>query len=277
MTNTYGFIGLGNIGAPMARHLIDWPDGLMVFDLRPEALEPFVEAGATAATSVSEVGTQCSVISLMVLNDGQVRDVCSQIFANASAGTVVAIHSTIHPETAVAMATAGHARGIEVVDAPVSGGFMGAHDASLAVMVGGTEEAFAQVQEPFSRFANLVVHMGPIGSGTKAKLARNLMHFVAFTAAGEAMRLADAAGLTVQDLANVVRHSDSVTGGPGSIILRSDTEPMAKDDDWYETLSHVRELGEKDLVLALELGSDLDVDLPLAKLALNRLGTELGF
>ncbi len=272
----YGFIGLGNIGGPMANHLVDWPEGLVVYDVRAEATAPFADAGATVATDVADLARRSSVISLMVLNDAQVREVCAEIFANAERGAVVAIHSTIHPETAVDLAATGAEAGIEVVDAPVSGGFMGAHGANLAVMVGGTDVGFARVQEPFAKFATMVRHMGAIGTGTQAKLARNLMHFTAFTAAGEAMRLADAAGLSLKDLGDIVRHSDSVTGGPGAIIVRDTTGPMQPDDGLHESFSHARDLGEKDLILALEMAADFDVDLPLAKLALNRLATELG-
>jgi 3-hydroxyisobutyrate dehydrogenase-like beta-hydroxyacid dehydrogenase len=272
----YGFIGLGNIGGPMATHLVDWPDGLVVYDVRPEATAPFAERGATVAADVVELARRSSVISIMVLNDAQVREVCAEIFMHSERGSAVAIHSTIHAETAAELAAKGSEYGIEVVDAPVSGGFMGAHAATLAVMVGGSDEGFARVAEPFAKFATMVRHMGAIGAGTRTKLARNLMHFTAFTAAGEAMRLADAAGLSLKDLGDVVRHSDAVTGGPGAIIVRDTTGPIAPDDGLYESFSHARDLGEKDLILALEMAADLEVDLPLAKLALNRLGTELG-
>ncbi len=276
-TNTpVGFIGLGTIGAPMAKHLLDWPAGLHVRDIDPEATRPFAEGGATVAASATEVAQQCGVISLMVLDDAQVRLVVGELLDSARPGTVIAIHSTIHAETAVELAAEARGREIEVIDAPVSGGFMGAHEARLAVMIGGSPEAFERVRAPFSRFADLVLSMGPVGNGTKTKLARNLLHFVAFTAAGEAQRLAEASGISLRDLGQVVRHSDAVTGGPGAIILRDTAGPMDRDDDWWATLDHVRNLGEKDLTFALELGSAQGVDLPLAMLALNRLGAELG-
>jgi 3-hydroxyisobutyrate dehydrogenase-like beta-hydroxyacid dehydrogenase len=271
-----GFIGLGNIGAPMARHLLGWPGGLVVSDVRTEATRPFADGGATVAADNAELAATCGVISLMVLDDAQVRHVAEEVLRTAREGTVVAIHSTVRPETALAVGELAAARDVQVVDAPVSGGFLGAHEGSLAVMVGGTPDALEAVREPFSRWASLVVHTGPLGSGTRTKLARNLLHFIAFTAAGEAQRLAEAAGIRLADLARVVRHSDAVTGGPGAIMLRDTTTPMAPDDDWYATLDHVRALGSKDLALALELGTELGVPLPLARLALDRLGAELG-
>ncbi|MGQ0832393.1 MAG: NAD-binding protein, partial [Microthrixaceae bacterium] len=159
---------------------------------------------------------------------------------------------------------------------PVSGGFGGAHVGPHAALVGGERDAYERAKDVFARWASVVVHMGPAGAGTRTKLARNLMHFIAYTGAGEAQRLAEAAGLDLRKLARVVRHSDSVTGGPGAIMLRDTTAPLAEDDDWYDVLCHTRNLGEKDLTLALELADALDVDLPLARLALRDFATGLG-
>lgn len=143
-------------------------------------------------------------------------------------------------------------------------------------MVGASDAAFDAVREPFSRFADLVVHAGPVGAGTRMKLARNLLHFVSFTAAAEAQRLAEAAGLDITALGKVVRHTDAITGGAGAIMLRDTTAPIPPDDFWFPILDHVRALGEKDLSLALGLGARLGVDLPLATRALTGLGPGLG-
>lgn len=96
------------------------------------------------------------------------------------------------------------------------------------------------------------------------------------TAASEAQRLAEAAGLDIRELGKVVRHSDKHTGGPGAIMLRDTTAAVAEDDFWFPILTHVRDLGEKDLSLALELGQRLGVELPLADQALGGLGDGLG-
>lgn len=271
-----GFIGLGQIGAPMAGRLVGWPGGLQVFDLRAEAMEPLVEQGALAAASVAELGAACGVVSVMVLNDEQVRTVVADLLSTARPGTVIAVHSTIRAETAEELAATAAEHEVDLLDVPVSGGFMGAHDGTLAAMVGGERAAYERAKDVFARWASVVVHMGPAGAGTRTKLARNLMHFVAFTAAGEAQRLAEASGLDLRKLARVVRHSDSVTGGPGAIMLRDTTAALAPGDDWYDVLAHTRDLGEKDLTLALELAQALDVDLPLARRALQDLATRLG-
>jgi 3-hydroxyisobutyrate dehydrogenase-like beta-hydroxyacid dehydrogenase len=273
---TVGFIGLGQIGAPMAGRLVGWPEGLVVFDVRADAAAPLVEQGATLAASVAEVGSVASVISVMVLNDAQVRAVVDDLLTTAARGTVIAVHSTIRPETAEELAATARERGVDLLDVPVSGGFVGAHDGTLAAMVGGERQAYERAKEVFARWATVVVHMGPAGAGTRTKLARNLLHFIAFTGAGEAQRLAEAAGLDLKTLARVVRHSDSVTGGPGAIMLRDTTAPLVAGDDWFDILSHTRDLGEKDLALALELADDLAVDLPLARLALADFARGLG-
>jgi 3-hydroxyisobutyrate dehydrogenase-like beta-hydroxyacid dehydrogenase len=277
MTDTAGFIGLGQIGSPMARRLVDWPGGLVVYDVRQEALDALAEAGARPAASVNEVARTADLISVMVRDDGQVADVVREIAAAGEGRPiVVAVHSTIGADTAPALAAEVAASGIDLVDAPVSGGFMGAQDGRLAVMVGGPAHAFERCREPFGRWADLVLHMGEVGAGTRAKLARNLLHFVSFTAAAEAQRLAEAAGLDLRKLARIVRHSDAVTGGPGSIMLRRTTAPLAADDPLAGILENVRDLGEKDLALALRLGAELGVDLPLARIALERFGPGLG-
>jgi 3-hydroxyisobutyrate dehydrogenase-like beta-hydroxyacid dehydrogenase len=274
-----GFVGLGRMGAPMARRLLDWPGGLIVHDVRPEALEPFREAGARTADSPREVAASAGVISLMVRDDAQVEEVLSGpagLLETATPGTVVAIHSTIAAATATRLAETHGPRGIDIVDAPVSGGAPGAAKGDLAVMVGAGEKAFERCRAVFAHWAGHTMHAGPPGAGTRAKLARNLLHFVSFAAAAEAQRLAEAAGLDLVELGKVVRHSDAVTGGPGAIMVRGTTAPITRDEGWYPIFSHVRDLGHKDLALALELGAELDVDTPLARLALDRLAAGLG-
>jgi 3-hydroxyisobutyrate dehydrogenase-like beta-hydroxyacid dehydrogenase len=281
-----GFIGLGQMGAPMAARLASAKDGLIVYDIRPEAVQSLVDAGASQAASIADVAQNADLICLMVRDDAQVAEVVGEIAAaRPKPGTIVAIHSTILADTAPALA-ARYANQptstqtqtqLTILDAPVSGGFMGAQDGRLAVMVGGPREAFERCRHPFGHFADLVLHVGPVGAGTRAKLARNLLHFVSFTAAFEAQRLAEAAGLDLRKLAKVVRHSDAVTGGAGSIMLRPTTAPLPDTDPLHDILAHVRDLGEKDLTLALSLGAELGVDLPLARLALERFGPGLGF
>lgn len=273
-----GYIGLGNMGAPMATRLLEWPGGLMVCDVRPAALEPFTSKGATAG-SAAELAAACQVISITVLNDAQVREVLTGpdgILANAREGLVVAVHSTIADTTAVELAAECAAAGVGFVDAPVSGGAVGAAEGRLATMVGASEADFAAVKPSFELWAGLVVHAGEPGAGTRMKLARNLLHFISFTAVGEAARLAEAAGLSLTDLGNVVRHTDAITGGAGAIMYRDTAAPIPPGDPWEGIFGHVRSLGEKDLRLALELAQRLGTTLPLGELSLANLGNALG-
>ncbi|ABK76193.1 NAD(P)-dependent oxidoreductase [Mycolicibacterium smegmatis] len=270
-----GYIGLGNQGAPMAKRLADWPGGLTVFDVRAEAMAPLVELGAEAADSVAAVAT-ADVISVTVLNDAQVRDVVGQLAEHAKPGTVVAIHSTIEPGTAPELAEQLRPKGIHIVDAPVSGGAGAADKGELAVMVGADDDAYAAVKPVFKKWASLVVRAGEPGAGTRMKLARNMLTFIGFAASCEAMKLAEAAGIDLQKLGRVVRHSDAQSGGPGAIIVRDDTKPLTPDHWLYDMFVHTRGLAEKDLTLALGLGESVGVELPLAHIALERLADGLG-
>jgi 3-hydroxyisobutyrate dehydrogenase-like beta-hydroxyacid dehydrogenase len=270
-----GYIGLGNMGAPMAKQLVDWPGGVMVFDVRAEAMTPLAEAGATLADRVADVAA-ADIISVTVLNDEQVRDVVGELAAHAKPGTVIAIHSTISPETAVELAEQLAPQGIHVVDAPVSGGGGAAEKGELAVMVGAEREVYERIKPAFKQFATLVVHAGDPGAGTRMKLARNMLTFISYAAACEAMRLAEAAGINLQQLGRVVRHTDAQSGGPGAVIVRENMAALEPDNFLYGPLAHARDLGEKDLSLALALGEAVGVDLPMAEMALKDLAAGLG-
>jgi 3-hydroxyisobutyrate dehydrogenase-like beta-hydroxyacid dehydrogenase len=264
-----GFVGLGNIGKPMALRLATEFD-LRAYDVVPEPVAELVAAGATAAASVAEVA-DVDVLCVMVRDDDQVRSVASDVLSSG-ASPVLVVHSTVAPSTPVELESLG----LRVLDAPVSGGPMGAADGTLAIMVGGGEAAYAVAEPVLTRMGSKVVHAGPLGAGTRMKLARNLIHFVAFTAVTEAQRLAEASGLDLVALGEVVRHTDKITGGPGAIMYRDTTAPLATDDFWFGVFDHVRALGEKDLAFAIELAGTLGVDVPLARLAREGLGKGLG-
>jgi 3-hydroxyisobutyrate dehydrogenase-like beta-hydroxyacid dehydrogenase len=270
-----GYIGLGNMGAPMAKRLVDWPGGVTVFDVRTETMTPLAEAGATLADSVADVAA-ADIISVTVLNDEQVRDVVGELAANAKPGTVIAIHSTISPETAIQLAEELRPHDINIVDAPVSGGGGAAEKGELAVMVGAQRDVYERIKPAFKQFASMVVHAGEPGAGTRMKLARNMLTFISYAAACEAMQLAEQAGIDLQQLGRVVRHTDAQSGGPGAVIVRENMAPLKPDNFLYGPLSHAGQLGEKDLSLALALGDSLGVDLPLAKIALENLAAGLG-
>ena len=270
-----GYIGLGNQGAPMAKRLVDWPGGLTVFDVRTDAMTPLAEAGATLADSVADVAA-ADVISVTVLTDAQVRDVVAELGDHARPGTVIAIHSTIEPHTAPELAELLQDRGVHIVDAPVSGGAGAADKGELAVMVGADDAAYDIVKPVFKRWASLVVRAGEPGAGTRMKVARNMLTFTGFAAAFEAQKLAEAAGIDLQKLGRVVRHSDAQSGGPGAVMLRDEVGPLAADHWLYEMFTHTRGLADKDLRLALTMGEQAGVELPLARIALRDMAAGLG-
>jgi len=271
-----GFIGLGNLGAPMAKRLVDWPGGLIVFDVRPDATTPFAEARVRVADAVGDVAA-ADIISVMVLDDEQVRDVVSELVPRVKRGNVIAIHSTINHQTAVELATELEPNGIHVIDAPVSGGVEAVKTGQLAVMVGADREVYERVKPTFKQWASMVVHAGEPGAGTRMKLARNMLTFTSFAAACEAMQLAERAGLDVKAFSRVVRHTDAQSGGTGAMMFRDDmSRPLAPDHFLYQPFLHTRALGEKDLSLALGLGREVGVELPLAEIALQNLAEGLG-
>lgn len=270
-----GYIGLGNMGAPMAGRLVDWPGGLIVYDVRDGAMAPLVDAGARAAVIVSDVGA-ADIISVTVLDDVQVRDVVTTLAGHVSVGTVIAIHSTIADTTAVELSQSLAPKGIHVIDAPVSGGAGAAAKGQLATMVGAPREVYERVKPVFKQWASLVIHAGDPGAGTRMKLARNMLTFTGFAAACEAMRLAEAAGLDLQSLGRVVRHTDALTSGAGAIMIRDNMHRLDPGHWLYDTFSHTRDLGEKDLSLAVALGDSLATQLPLAHIALRDLAAGLG-
>ncbi|MGB0100542.1 MAG: NAD(P)-dependent oxidoreductase [Nocardioides sp.] len=272
-----GFVGLGNIGKPMALRLAA-ADGvdLWVYDVVRGPVEELEAAGARGAASIAALAARSDVICVMVRDDEQVREVLREILGVDGGSRTVVIHATVAPGTPAELEDTASRHGVKLLDAPVSGGAMGAADGTLAILVGGSDDAFASARPALEAMGSQVVHAGPIGSGTRFKLARNLMHFVAFTAASEAQRLAEAAGLDLLELGKVVRHTDAVTGGPGAIMHRSTTAPIEPDDFWFGIFDHVRTLGEKDLGFAIELADQLGIDVPLATIARDRLGPGLG-
>ncbi|MGV0783272.1 NAD(P)-dependent oxidoreductase [Mycolicibacterium sp. XJ775] len=274
-TVKYGYIGLGNMGAPMAKRLAAWPGGFIVYDVRADAMAPFEELGATLAGDVADIA-EADIISITVLNDEQVRSVIAELAAKVKPETVIVIHSTISDTTAAELADQYKPQGIHIVDAPVSGGGAAAEKGELAIMVGAERPVYERIKPALKQFGSMVIHAGEPGAGTRMKLARNMLTFTSYAAACEAMKLAEAAGLDLGALGRVVRHTDALTSGPGAIIVRENMTELTPDHWLYDAFTHTRGLGEKDLSLALGLGEVVGVDLPLAQVALQRLAEGLG-
>ena len=185
-TTTVGFIGLGSQGAPMARRIVEAGFPTLLWARRPEALEPFAGTAAEIARSIEELGTRCDHVGVCVVDDAGVRQIGEALLPAMRRGSRIAIHSTVHPQTCIALAERFAARGVALIDAPVSGGGPGAAAGTLTVMVGGDKAAVAAARPVFESFAGLISHLGGVGAGQLAKLVNN-----ALMAAN--MALADAA------------------------------------------------------------------------------------
>src|SRR3984885_72275 len=270
-----GYIGLGNMGAPMATKMTEWAGGITVYDIRADAMTPLAEKGARLADSVADIA-DADIIHITVLDDAQVREVVGKLRAHAKPGTVIAIHSTISDTTAAELAGELKPQGIHIVDAPVSGGAAAAAKGELATMVGAEREVYERIKPAFKHWAAVVIHAGEPGAGTQMKLARTMLTFTSYAAACEAMKLAEAAGLDLQALGRVVRHTDAQSGGPGAIMVREDMKELTPGHWLYDAFTHTRGLGEKDLSLAPELGEARGADLPLGGLGLQNLAAGLG-
>lgn len=169
-----GFIGLGSQGAPMARRIVEAGYPLTLWARRAEALEPFADTTAEIAASISELGARCEHVGICVVDDAGVQQVCEQLIPAMHPGGRIVIHSTIHPDVCVALATQAAVHGLSLIDAPVSGGG-GAAAGTLTVMVGGDASVVAAARPVFETFAGLIVHLGAVGAGQKAKLVNNAL------------------------------------------------------------------------------------------------------
>lgn len=177
MTNV-GFIGLGIMGLPMARNLVKAGFDVVGYNLSPAAVEAFVEAGGRGASDVAGAVRDADVIITMVPDSPDVEAVTCDadgVFANARKGALYIDMSSIRPDVSVRVAAAGQEAGLRVLDAPVSGGEIGAVEANLSIMVGGSAEDFAAAKPVLDAVGKTVVHVGPVGSGQTVKAANQLI------------------------------------------------------------------------------------------------------
>jgi 3-hydroxyisobutyrate dehydrogenase-like beta-hydroxyacid dehydrogenase len=259
-----GFIGLGDIGEPMARNLCGAFDEVWVHDLRAEAVARLVASGARAAASAREVGERAEAIGVCVLDDAGTRAVVAGeegILSGAKPGAVVALHSTIHPETARELAAQAAGRGVAVVDAQMTGGRALTEQKKLRYMVGGPPEALARVRPLLECSAAEITHCGDVGAGAIAKLCNNLVQFQAWQGYVDAVRIARAAGLSDETLLQVLGW---ILNDNAKVFLaaRSALDADPENAPLRERFTAVMKLAEKDLHLALDVAYRLGVSVP---------------
>lgn len=261
MITRVGFIGLGSMGKPLAANLLQAGFDLMVYDVREEPVKELAAKGAKVGASPAEVGRHAEVIELAVVDDAQVESVVlgeNGVLDGAKPGTVVIIHSTIHPRTVRRVAEKAKAKGVGVLDAQMSGGARGVRGRTLCFMVGGEEALLEKCRPVLAASGKDIFHVGEVGMGAVAKAAQQAMICLNRLSAYEGMLLAEKAGLNPKFLQQIAR----VTSAQSRIV-----------DQWFE---QYKELGETDpanarrqvhlfykgLCPALELAHDVGISLP---------------
>jgi 3-hydroxyisobutyrate dehydrogenase-like beta-hydroxyacid dehydrogenase len=203
---TAGFIGLGSQGAGMAQRIVEQGVTTTLWARRPEALEPFAGKAAVAGDP-AELGRASDVVGICVTDGAAVREVALEphgVLAGMRAGSVLAIHSTIGTDECAEVASAAAARGVRVIDAPVSGGGAAAAAGRLAVYVGGDGDAFAYARPVLETYGDPVLHMGALGSGLRTKLLNNALNAAHFALAHDAFAIGSELGLDADALAEAL-------------------------------------------------------------------------
>ncbi len=208
-----GFIGLGSQGGPMAERMLTAGFPLTVWARRVEALETFVALGATAAQSLAELGASCDHIGVCVVDDAGVAAICDELIPAMQPGSLLAIHSTVLPESCEALEALCALRGVLFLDAPVSGGGPAAASGTLTVMCGGSAEAFARGQPVFASFGQMIVHLGPAGSGQRAKIVNNALMAANMGLAHAALDAGEALAIDRTALAELIKASSGRSYG----------------------------------------------------------------
>ena len=267
-----GFIGLGTMGKAMATNVANAGFDLMVYDLREEPLKELAGLGAKIAQSPKEIGRHAEVVEIAVVDDAQVEEVVLKegngVLAAAQPGSVIAVHSTIHPDTVRKMAPVARAKGMDVVDAQMSGGERGAKARSLCFMVGGRKDSFEKCCPVLTASGPNVFHMGDVGTGSMTKLAQQTIVLINMLSAHEGMLLAEKAGIDLKAFQDLVRVSSGQSSMADDWLRFKETQrvdPGNRADNFYKGAGP-----------ALELAHELGAPLPGLALARQLLGRVLG-
>ncbi|CQD03249.1 6-phosphogluconate dehydrogenase [Mycobacterium europaeum] len=205
-----GFIGLGSQGGPMARRIIEAGYETTLWARRPATLEPFADTTAKVAESPAELAAASDLVCLCVVGDADIDEIAGGergLLAAMQPGGVIAVHSTVHPNTCRMLANRAAAKGISIIDAPVSGGGPAASEERLLVMVGGDADVVERCRPVFATYADPIVHLGELGSGQTTKLLNNLLFTAHLATAATALSLAGALGVDPDRLTEVVSRS----------------------------------------------------------------------
>ena len=259
-----GYIGLGNIGAPMAQCLVKSGAAVTVFDVAPQAAAPFASA-ATVAASPAQVGANADLVGICARHDTDVIEIVAGaggLLETMTAGGI-AIHSTVRPSTVKALAETAAAKGVVVIDAAVTGGADVAARGELTIMAGGAPEDVALLRPLMEPYSKAIIHAGALGAGMTLKLSNNLVTYMQLAAAVEGYRLAEAAGLDPAQLTEVMTNNGNLTPTMGAYIKGRKVWPEALGPERYrQSQLSLVDLAKKDMSLAEEVAAELGVALP---------------
>lgn len=261
-----GFIGLGNMGGPVAGHIQRAGFPFTVYDLRPEATAPFVEHGASAAKSLSELVAGSDIVVTALPMPADVESVARQIAAVISPGAIYIDISTSPPSLLRDVEPLFRAKGADLLDAPVASGQPGAARGIHEVMVGGATEAFERAKPVLDAFGDQVIHAGPLGSGSICKLVHQMINSTVAQSIAEGLTLGVKAGVDTVALWECVRR-----GMVGRMHVLHSQVPQNVFRNDYETDTFPLKLLRKDIGLATALGRELNVSLPLANITEQKL------
>jgi 3-hydroxyisobutyrate dehydrogenase-like beta-hydroxyacid dehydrogenase len=262
------------MGKPIAAQILAAGFDLMVFDLRDEPIGEVARLGAKTARSLRELSEHSEIVAVAVVDDSQVEEVLMSdagLLHSGRRDSIIMIHSTIMPATAHKLAQAGRAKGVTVVDAPVSGGEEGARQRQLCYMVGGDREALERVRPVLAASAGHIFHMGELGSGAAAKMILQVVVCINMLGAYEAELLADKCGLDFRALQEVL----CVSSGQ-SFVVDHWLERFKRPDDPLEIRHRRTEVFYESLAPALLSARNLDFELPGAALAQQLLRQIMG-
>ena len=256
------FIGLGNMGGSMALNLMKAGHTLVVHDLKRELAKPHLDGGATWADSPQAAARGAELVLTSLPGPPEVEAVAlgpGGIIHGAVAGTVFADLSTNSPTVMRKLYAAFKEKGVHVLDAPVSGGAIGAKRGTLQVMVGGDEAIFREVKDVFRGFGNSVGYMGAIGAGTIAKLVHNMISIVSRCLVAEGFTLGVKAGVKPEALLEAIR---GASYGQGLILSHMIPDVVFKGA--FDDVRFALKLARTDVGLATSLAREYDVPMPLA-------------
>lgn len=256
-----GFVGLGNLGAPMARQLLKLGEEVVVLDVAAGRVAELTALGARAG-SVRELAESCRVIGLCVRDEPEVEGLLQELLAHTATNSVIAVHSTVTQAAILRWAHAAQEREVHLIDAPVTGGAAAAEAGTLTCMVGGAAHIVERCRPVFMSFATKLIDAGPVGSGILLKLCNNLMTYAAFTAVHEADRLARAGGLDPALVVEVGRSNGVVTAQMEAFLGNRAKLGAAGPQVLQEMFAPFAALAQKDLAAALASAHALGLGLP---------------